>query len=44
MDFEKVELTAGPSDSSVESQKEMVLQGNLVSMNHPRMVSYALGR
>lgn len=44
MDFEKVELTAGPNSSSVESQKEMVLQGDLVSMNYPRMVSYALGR
>jgi hypothetical protein len=44
MDFEKVELTAGPNNSSAESQKEMVLQGNLVSMNNPRMVSYALGR
>ena len=44
MDFEKVELTAGPNSSSVEQQKDMVLQGNLVSMNYPRMVSYALGR
>jgi negative regulator of sigma E activity len=44
MDFEKVELTASPSNSTSESQKEMVLQGNLVSMNYPRMVSYALGR
>ena len=42
MDFEKVELTAG--SSSVVPQKNMVLQGSLVSMNSPQMVTYALGR
>jgi hypothetical protein len=41
MGFEKVELTAG---STAGSQTDMVLQGNLVSMNTPRMVSYALDR
>ena len=42
MDFEKVELTAGTS--AVDPQKNMVLQGSLVSMNNPQMVTYALGR
>jgi len=42
MDFEKVELTAG--SNPVDPEKNMVLQGSLVSMNNPQMVTYALGR
>ena len=41
MAFEKVELTAG---STTEPQTDMVLQGNLVSTNTPRFVTYALDR
>ena len=41
MAFEKVELTA--SDTA-GAQTDMVLQGNLVSMNTPRFVTYALDR
>ena len=41
MAFEKVELTAG---STTGPQTDMVLQGNLVSMNTPRFVTYALDR
>ena len=41
MAFEKVELTAG---STTGPQTDMVLQGNLVSMNTPRFVTYDLDR
>ena len=41
MAFEKVELTAVDNRGTVESQTDMVLQGSLVSMNVPRMVTYA---
>ena len=41
MAFEKVELTAVDNRGTVESQTDMVLQGNLVSMNVPRMLTYA---
>ncbi|PKB76801.1 MAG: hypothetical protein BZY85_02265, partial [SAR202 cluster bacterium MP-SAtl-SRR3965592-G1] len=41
MAFEKVELTA--SDTA-GAQTDMVLRGNLVSMNTPRFVTYALDR
>ena len=41
MAYEKVELTASGAPGT---QADMVLQGNLVSMNTPRMVSYALDR
>ncbi len=41
MAFEKVELTAG---STTGPQTDMVLQGNLVSTNTPRFVTYALDR
>lgn len=39
--FEKVELTAGNIRSTSDPQKDMVLEGNLVSMTTPRMVTYA---
>ena len=41
MAFEKVELTAS---GAAGPQSDMVLEGNLVSMNTPRLVTYALGR
>ncbi|MCH7738272.1 MAG: anti-sigma factor [Chloroflexi bacterium] len=41
MAFEKVELTTG---STAGRQTDMVLQGNLVSMTNPRLVTYAVGR
>ena len=41
MAFEKVELTAG---STTGPRTDMVLQENLVSMNTPRFVTYALDR
>ena len=41
MAFEKVELT---TSSASGPQTDMVLQGNLVSMHTPRLVTYALGR
>ena len=41
MAFEKVELTAS---GAAGPQSDMVLQGNLVSMNTPRFVTYALDR
>ena len=44
MSFEKVELTEGSTNSAAGPQTDMVLQGNLVAMNNPRFVSYALGR
>ena len=44
MAFEKVELTEGATNSAAGQPSDMVLQGNLVSMNNPRFVSYALGR
>jgi hypothetical protein len=44
MGFEKVELTEGSTNDAAGQQTDMVLQGNLVSMNNPRYVSYALGR
>jgi len=37
MDFEKVELTA--DNNTVDPQKNMALQGNLVSINNPQMVT-----
>ena len=39
--FEKVELTAGNIRSTSDPQKDMVLEGSLVSMTTPRMVTYA---
>ena len=39
--FEKVELTAGNIRSTFDPQKDMVLEGSLVSMAAPRMVTYA---
>ena len=39
--FEKVELTAGNIRSTFDPQKGMVLEGSLVSMAAPRMVTYA---
>ena len=39
--FEKVELTAGNIRSTSDPQKDMVLEGSLVSMAAPRMVTYA---
>ncbi len=39
--FEKVELTAGNIRSTFDPQKDMVLEGNLVSMTTPRTVTYA---
>ena len=39
--FEKVELTAGNIRSTSDRQKDMVLEGSLVSMTTPRMVTYA---
>ena len=44
MDFEKVALAASTGSRAAEHQTDMVLQGELVSMDTPRMVSYALGR
>ena len=41
MGFEKVELTAGNIRSTSDPQKDMVLEGSLVSMTTPRMVTYA---
>jgi hypothetical protein len=41
MAFEKVELTAS---GAAGPQSDMVLEGNLVSMNTPRLVTYALDR
>ena len=41
MAFEKVELTAS---GAAGPQSDMVLEGNLVSMNAPRLVTYALDR
>lgn len=39
--FEKVELTAGNIRSTSDPQKDMVLEGSLVSMTTSRMVTYA---
>ena len=39
--FEKVESTAGNIRSTSDPQKDMVLEGSLVSMTTPRMVTYA---
>ena len=41
MGFEKVELTATADPDSLQPQTDMVLEGNLVSMNAPRLVTYA---
>ena len=41
MDFEKVELTEGNNRSTTSPATDMVLQGSLVSMNNPRLVTYA---
>ena len=41
MAFEKVELTAS---GAAGPQSDMVLEGNLVSMNTPRLVTYTLDR
>jgi len=41
MAFEKVELTAS---GAAGPQSDMVLEGNLVSMNTPRLVTFALDR
>ena len=39
--FEKVELTAGNIRSTFDPQKDMVLEGSLVLMTTPRIVTYA---
>ena len=39
--FEKVELTAGNIRSTSDPQKDMVLEGSLVSTTTPKMVTYA---
>ncbi|NQW23367.1 MAG: anti-sigma factor [SAR202 cluster bacterium] len=41
MHFEKVELTTSADPNASQAKTDMVLQGNLVSMNTPRLVSYA---
>ncbi|MBC8280936.1 MAG: anti-sigma factor [Chloroflexi bacterium] len=41
MDFEKVELTEGDNRRTATPPTDMVLEGNLVSMNTPRLVTYA---
>ena len=41
MGFEKVELTATANPGALQPQTDMVLEGNLVSMNAPRLVTYA---
>ena len=41
MGFERVELTASASPNADQSRTDMVLEGNLVSMNAPRLVTYA---
>ena len=44
MGFEKVELTSSAGSSASQPQSDMVLEGNLVSMNAPRLVTYAAWR
>ena len=44
MGFEKVELTASAGPNAGQPPPDMVLEGNLVSMNTPRFVSYAAWR
>ena len=44
MGFEKVELTSSADSSASQPQSDMVLEGNLVSMNAPRLVTYAAWR
>ena len=39
--FEKVELTSNAVLNASQTQSDMVLEGNLVSMNTPRFVAYA---
>ena len=41
MHVEKVELTTSADPNASQAKTDMVLQGNLVSMNTPRLVSYA---
>jgi len=41
MGFEKVELTLNAVLKASQTQSDMVLEGNLVSMNTPRFVTYA---
>ena len=41
MDFDKVELTEGNTGSATAPLTDMVLQGSLVSINDPRLVTYA---
>lgn len=41
MDFEKVELTEGDNRRTATPPTDMVLEGNLVSMNMPRLVTDA---
>jgi anti-sigma factor RsiW len=41
MGFEKVELTSSANSSASQPQSDMVLEGNLVSMNAPRLVTFA---
>ena len=38
MGFEKVELTAGNNQSTSDPQRDMILEGSLVSITTPRMV------
>ena len=44
MGFEKVELTASAGPNAGQPPTDMVLEGNLVSMNAPRLVNYAAWR
>jgi len=44
MGFERVELTSSTSPNDTQPQTDMVLEGNLVSMNAPRLVTYAAWR
>jgi len=41
MKFDKVALTMGAESNASQPQTDMVLQGNLVSMNAPRKVTFA---
>lgn len=44
MGFEKVELTSSASSNASQPQSDMVLEGNLVSLDAPRLVTYAAWR
>ena len=44
MGFEKVEMTFTANTSASQQQSDMVLEGNLVSMDAPQLVSYPIWR